>query len=152
MKIYPHDLEENHLFLCQRWKSTKTIKNVIIELKRPTIHLGSEELSQVHVYRETILNEPQFNSNLATWDFILIGNRFDNYVADQIENAKVHGERSLVYKVNNFKIYVKTWSEVFDEFDIAHEFLNEKLKLDKEKVIGELASAKEGVELLGLKD
>lgn len=140
------------IFLCQRWKGTETIKNVIIELKRPTITLGSEELSQVHVYRETILNEPQFNSNVATWDFILIGNRFNNYIADHIKNAKVHGERSLVYNVNNFKIYVKTWSEIFDEFEIAHEFLNEKLKIDKKKVIGELASAEEGVNLSGLRD
>ena len=140
------------IFLCQRWKGTDTIKNVIIELKRPSIHLGSEELSQVHVYRRTILNEAQFNSNIATWDFILIGNQFDNYIADEIKNAKDHGERSLVFKVDNFKIYVKNWSEIFDEFDIAHEFLNEKLKIDREKVIGELSSAKEGVELLGLKD
>lgn len=136
------------IFMCQKWKGAESIKNVVIELKRPTIILGSEELSQVHVYRETILNEPRFNSNVATWDFILIGNQFDNYIAGQIENAKVHGERSLVYKVNNFKIYVKNWSDIFDEFDIAHEFLNEKLKLDKENVIGEIASAKEGIKSL----
>jgi len=140
------------IFLCQKWKGTETIKNVIIELKRPTITLGSEELSQVHVYRETILNEPRFNSNVATWDFILIGNNYDIYIANQIENAKVHGERSMVYKVDNFKIYVKNWSDIFDEFDIAHEFLNEKLEIDKDKVIGELASAEEGVNLSGLRD
>ncbi len=140
------------IFMCRKWKGAESIKNVIIELKRPTIILGSEELSQVHVYRETILNEPRFNSNVATWDFILIGNQFDNYIADQIENAKVHGERSLVYKVNNFKMYVKNWSDVFDEFDIAHEFLNKKLKLDKENVIGEIASAKEGIKSLKQRD
>ena len=140
------------IFLCQKWKGTETIKNVIIELKRPTITLGSDEFSQVHVYSETIFNESQFNSNVATWDFILIGNKYDNYIANQIENAKVHGERSLAHKVNNFKIYVKTWSEIFDEFDIAHEFLNERLEIDKEKVIGELASAEEGVNSSGLRD
>ncbi len=32
------------------------------------------------------------------------------------------------------------------------EFLNEKLKLDKDKVIGELASAEDGVELSGQRD
>ncbi len=68
------------------------------------------------------------------------------YISDQIKNSKHHGERSLVYNVDNFKIYVKTWSEIFDEFEIAHEFLNEKLKLDKDKVIGKLTSADEGVE------
>lgn len=140
------------IFLCQRQKNADNIKNVIIELKNPSINLGSKELLQVDEYRTTILNEPQFNSNVAKWDFILVGNQFDSYIEGQIKNSMHHGEKSLVYNVENFKIYVKTWSGIFDEFEIAHEFLNEKLKLDKEKVIGELASAEEGVELSGQRD
>lgn len=137
------------IFLCQRWKRTEKIKNVIVELKHPAINLGSNELLQVENYKTTILKEPRFNSKASIWDFILVGNKFDSsgYIEGQIKNAKHHGERSLVYNVDNFRIYVKTWSEIFDEFDIAHEFLNEKLKLDKKKLIGELASADEGVEL-----
>lgn len=140
------------IFLCQRQKNSDNIKNVIVELKNPSINLSSKELLQVDEYRTTILNEAQFNSNVAKWDFILVGNQFDSYIEGQIKNSKHHGEKSLVYNVENFKIYVKTWSGIFDEFEIAHEFLNEKLKLDKDKVIGELASAEEGVELSGQRD
>jgi len=140
------------IFLCRRRKNTDNIKNVIVELKSPSVNLGSEELLQVVKYKTTILNDSQFNSNIALWDFILVGNQIDSYIEDQIENAKIHGEKSLVYKVENFKIYVKTWSGIFDEFEIAHEFLNQKLKLDKDKLIWELASAEEGVELSGQKD
>jgi len=137
------------IFLCQRWKNTENIKNVIVELKSPSVNLGSKELLQVEKYKTTILKEPRFNSKAAIWDFILVGNKFDSssYIEGQIKNAKHHGERSLVYNVDNFKIYVKTWSEIIDEFDIAHEFLNKKLKLDKDKLITEFASAKEGVDL-----
>lgn len=140
------------IFLCQRQKNSDNIKNVIIELKNPSINLGSREHLQVVEYKTTILNEAQFNSNLAIWDFILVGNQFDSYISDQIKNSKHHGEKSLVYNVENFKIYVKTWSGIFDEFEIAHEFLNEKLKLDKDKLIGELTSAEKGVELSGQRD
>jgi hypothetical protein len=140
------------IFLCQQQKNADNIKNVIIELKNPSINLGSKELLQVVEYKTTILNEAQFNSNLAIWDFILVGNQFDSYISDQIKNSKHHGEKSLVYNVENFKIYVKTWSGIFDEFVIAHEFLNEKLKLDKDKLIGELTSAEKGVELSGQRD
>ncbi len=140
------------IFLCRRRKNTDNIKNVIVELKSPSVNLGSEELLQVVKYKTTILNEQQFNSNVAIWDFILVGNQFDSYISDQIKNSKHHGEKSLVYYVENFKIYVKTWSGIFDEFEIAHEFLNEKLKLDKDKLIGELTSAEEGVELSGQRD
>lgn len=140
------------IFLCRRQKNTDNIKNVIVELKSPSVNLGSKELLQVDDYRTTILNEPQFNSNVAKWDFILVGNQFDSYIEGQIKNSKHHGEKSLVYNVENFKIYVKTWSGIFDEFEIAHEFLNEKLKLDKDKLIGELTSAEKGVELSGQRD
>ena len=140
------------IFLCRKQKNTDNIKNVIVELKRPSVTLSSKEYLQVDTYKDTILNEPQFNSNVAKWDFILVGNQFDSYIEGQIKNSTHHGEKSLVYNVDNFKIYVKTWSGIFDEFEIAHGFLNEKLKLDKDKVIGELASAEEGVSLSGLRD
>ena len=140
------------IFLCQRHKNADNIKNVIVELKRPSVNLGSKEMLQVDKYRNTILNEPQFNSNVAKWDFILIGNKFDSYIEGQIKNSEQHGEKNLVYNVENFKIYVKTWSGIFDEFEIAHEFLNQKLELDKDKLIGKLASAEEGVNFSGLRD
>ena len=140
------------IFLCQRHKNADNIKNVIVELKGPSVNLGSKEMLQVDKYRNTILNEPQFNSNVAKWDFILIGNKFDSYIEGQIKNSEQHGEKNLVYNVENFKIYVKTWSGIFDEFEIAHEFLNQKLELDKDKLIGKLASAEEGVNFSGLRD
>ena len=110
------------IFLCHRQKNADYIKNVIVELKRPSVNLGSNEMLQVDMYRNTILNEPQFNSNVAKWDFILVGNKFDSYIEGQIKNSTHHGEKSLVYNVENFKIYVKTWSGIFDEFEIAHDF------------------------------
>ena len=140
------------IFLCHRQKNADYIKNVIVELKRPSVNLGSNEMLQVDMYRNIILNEPQFNSNVAKWDFILVGNKFDSYIEGQIKNSKHHGEKSLVYNVENFKIYVKTWSGIFDEFEIAHEFLYEKLNTDKDKLIEKLSSAEEGVKLSGQRD
>ena len=140
------------LFLCRRQKNTGNVKNVIVELKRPSLTLGSKEYLQVDRYKDTILNDPQFNSNVAMWEFILVGNQIDTYIKGQIKNSMHHGEKSLVYKVDNFKIYAKTWSAIFDEFDIAHEFLNQKLELDKAKLVGKLASAEEGIDLSGLRD
>ena len=140
------------IFLCRRHTNAENIKNVIVELKRPSVNLGSKEILQVDKYRSTILDEPQFNSNVAKWDFILVGNKFDSYIEGQIKNSKHHGENDLAYNVEHFKIYVKTWSGIFDEFKIAHEFLNQKLQLDKDKLVGQLASAEEGVDLSVIRD
>ncbi len=47
----------------------------------------------------------------------------------------MHGEKSLVYKVKNFKIYVKTWSEILNEFEIKHKFIQDKLELQRNAIV-----------------
>ena len=56
-------------------------------------------------------------------------------VMHQIKTNKNHGEESLVYNDDGrIKVYVKTWSEIFTEFELRHNFLDEKLKLEREKL------------------
>ena len=81
-----------------------------------------------------ILEQDEFNGSNMTWDFYLIGNDFDNRIEQEIKNARYHGEKSLVYFVDNYKIYVKKWSEIFTEFELRHKFLYDKLQLEKEKL------------------
>lgn len=50
-------------------------------------------------------------------------------------NVKEKNEKSLVWEVDNYKIYVKKWSEIFSDFEIKHNFLQEKLQLQKEKLL-----------------
>jgi hypothetical protein len=125
---------------------------VCIELKHPTINLGKKQLSQVKDYKDVILSQDEFNGSNTFWDFYLIGNGYDtsNYIENEKKNSKHHGEESLVYFVDNYKIYVKTWSEVFNEFEIKHNFLNEKLKLKLNKLMTEQSDANEIVQSLSL--
>ena len=148
IKTEEYKLKRVDLFLCRRRKERDTIKNVLVELKSPNINLGSKEYLQVDKYRQIILNESEFKSNHAKWDFILIGNDFseDSFIQGQIESNKNHGEPNLAYCVDNFKIYVKRWCDIFDEFEMAYEFLDSKLKLEKEKLVEDLDTAKKIVE------
>ena len=52
-----------------------------------------------------------------------------------MKNVKEKNEKSLVWEVDNYKIYVKKWSELFSDFEIKHNFLQEKLQLKKEKLL-----------------
>ncbi len=136
------------IFLCQRWKNTDSIKNVIIELKSPKIkELSNVEYYQVNEYKNMIKKEPEFNSSLANWEFILVGQSYDTFIEDLIKTNVGHGEKNLVSKVENFKVYVKTWSQIFDEFEISHEWLNRKLEVQKNLLIGEVADADEAVKI-----
>ncbi|WP_313558810.1 ATP-binding protein [Ruminiclostridium cellobioparum] len=144
----PDKNKEMDIFAVRVNMNSGTVNNIIVELKHPDKKLGEKEFNQVKKYLNVIKNEPEFNTVSANWDFILVGNSLDksNYIQGEYDNAKNHGEKALAYKSGNFKIYVKLWSEIFDEFECNHNFLNEKLKIERNRIIVSNKSANEIVE------
>lgn len=144
VSIDHHDKnKEMDIFMVRQLLNDSFINNVVVELKSPKIKLGSKELEQVKRYMNVILEQNEFNANNMTWEFYLIGNEFDQsgYIDREIKNSKHHGEKSLVYSVDNYKIYVKKWSEIFAEFELKHRFLYEKLELERTKLTVNVTSA-----------
>jgi len=133
---------EMDIFLCRQDVLTNEIKNIVVELKHPALKLGEQELAQVKKYMNVIMNEPQFNGSNMTWEFYLIGTDFNSKgeIEAALENAKPHGERSLAFKTGPYKLYVKKWSELINEFDMKHKFLNDKLQLERRSIESEEGS------------
>lgn len=86
-----------------------------------------------------------FNAPNIEWKFYLVGNRYNNQIENEIRNLKHNGEKSLVYSVDNFKIYVKTWSEIFTEYELNHDFLLDKLQIEQKKIIDNSGKTKEEI-------
>ncbi len=139
----PDKNKEMDVFCCRKDINTDTVDNIVVELKHPLKNLSSKELEQVKLYMRTILKEDRFNAPNIFWTFYLIGNGFseDGAIQGEFENNKNHGERSLVFKGKNHRVFVKTWSEIFSDFECRHKFILEKLELDKEKIISESKKA-----------
>jgi hypothetical protein len=137
--------KEMDLFLCRQRFRQNEIDNVVVELKNPKVKLGEKELSQVKKYMRVILAQDEFNASNMSWTFFLVGNRFDTsgYIEGELESHKNLGERYLVHKQGEYKIYVLKWSDVFAEFECRHNFLNKKLEFEREKLLGEKKMADE---------
>ncbi len=129
--------KEMDIFAVRQNVQNDSINNIVIELKHPKKLLGQKQYQQIYDYMKVISEQPEFIANNATWEFYLIGNKFDTSgdIDNLYENAKMHGEKSLVYKVKNFKIYVKTWSEILNEFEIKHKFIQDKLELQRNVIV-----------------
>ena len=129
--------KEMDIFAVRQNIENNSINNIVIELKHPKIPLGQKQYQQIYNYMNVIRKQPEFIANNATWEFYLIGNKFDSSgdIENLYENGKAHGEKSLVYKVNNFKIYIKTWSEILNEFEIKHKFIQDKLEIQRNAII-----------------
>lgn len=126
------------IFAVRRNVNNGKIENIVVELKHTTnVKLGKKQLDQVIEYMDTILKEKRFNNYDEQWNFYLIGTEFDTsgYIERAMKNVKEKNEKSLVWEVDNYKIYVKKWSEIFSDFEIKHNFLQEKLQLQKEKLL-----------------
>ncbi|MEA4921703.1 MAG: ATP-binding protein [Clostridiaceae bacterium] len=130
-----HRQKEMDIFAVQRKMDGMLKKSIVVELKHPRITLSSKELQQVKNYFGVIDKEPRFNASNIEWVFFLVGNAVNDEIEGEYENASSHGERCLVYKRNNKKIYVKKWSDIFTEAEINYNFLHEKLQLKQQKLI-----------------
>jgi hypothetical protein len=140
---HPDKLKEMDIFAVRQDLQNDIYKNIVVELKNPNIKLGKIELDQVDTYFEVILKQPEFNAINMYWEFYLVGNSLDStdYIKRHYENAKVHGEKSLVFKTEKYKVYVKTWSEILADFELRHKFLNDKLELERDKLLTTFSSA-----------
>ena len=137
---HPDANKEMDLFAFRQNNHSQKIENIIVELKRPNVDLGEVEVSQVKTYMGLIYDEPQFNSPDAQWTFILVGNKLDKsgFIEREINNSKTWGKNNLIQHVDDsgqhYDIYVRTWSSIFDEFEIRHKFLLDKLEMKRKEL------------------
>jgi len=134
---HPDKKKEMDIFIVRQDVDNDIINNIVVELKHPNIKLGSKQLEQVKKYMGVIMKQDLFNAQNMTWHFFLVGNSFDNsgYIETELKNSKHHGEKSIVLSVDNYKIYVKKWSEIFADFELRHKFLYSKLELERKNLL-----------------
>jgi hypothetical protein len=135
-EIITDSRKEVDLFLVKTEPENENCqKNIIIEIKRPSIKLGKEEYDQIEKYSIDIMNESICNGENIYWEFYLIGDDYDDYIAKtKIENAKNNGEikRGLTSNLSDgrIKIYVRKWSDILQvEWGYKMQFLKKKLEI-----------------------
>lgn len=131
---HPDVNKEMDIFAFRQNNHSQIIENIVVELKRPNVDLGEVEVSQVKTYMGLIYDEPRFNSTDAQWTFILVGNKLDKtgYINRELKNSATWGKKNLIQHIDDagqhYDIYVRTWSSIFDDFEIRHKFLLDKLE------------------------
>ncbi|MCP2085945.1 UNVERIFIED_ORG: hypothetical protein J2Y81_001962 [Paraburkholderia sediminicola] len=147
---HPDKNKEMDIFVMRQDKYHNKIHNIVLELKHPNRRLGKKYVRQVETYFEVIFSDPRFNASNMEWSYYLIGNEYDTtgFIEAQLENAKNHAEPSLIFKAKNHKIYVKRWSELITDVELRHNFLNEKLQIQREQLVLEEGAAKTAGEVI----
>lgn len=100
------------------------IEHLVVELKRPSVVIGSKELVQIEEYALSVANDERFRGVDASWNFWVISDDYDqNYVAHRIKSPD-----GLIDSKDNIKIGVKTWGQLLEENKARMQFFQERLE------------------------
>jgi hypothetical protein len=104
---------------------SKSREYLVVELKRPSVTLGKEELDQIEGYAIAISDDDQFSQPGVSWDFWLIGNDYDSYVTRKLATpGNPHGCALVAPK---FRVHVRKWSEILADADHRHRYIQQAL-------------------------
>ncbi|MBG6162609.1 hypothetical protein IWQ54_002265 [Labrenzia sp. EL_195] len=120
-------------------------EHLVVELKRPSVKIGADELTQVQKYAFTIAADERFAHLDTRWSFWAISNDLDAYARSQTRQQ--NRPRGLAFKSDDGKIevWVKTWSEVIEECKSRMQFVQDTLNanVDRESSLKYLKSTYE---------
>jgi len=137
-------LRRMDIFICAKkpldvyLESSKTEENIVLELKAPYVDIDRIIFRQIEDYMDLIKKQPQFNSTSREWKFYAISNRIDDFIKDKYKENEDKGFPFLVKKVDNCKIFIMTWDDVFKNFEHKYRYLYEKLNFEKNEIEKEL--------------
>jgi hypothetical protein len=113
---------------------SKSREYLVVELKRPSVILGKEELDQLEAYAIAITDDEQFNQPAISWDFWLIGNGYDKYVERKLATpGNPHGCALIAPR---FRVHVRSWAEVISEAEHRHRYVQRVLNATSDRDSG----------------
>ena len=99
------------------------LEHLIVELKRPNVKIGNEEITQVEKYAISVANDERFRSmNGVTWTFWAISDDVDDYGAYRM------GDSGVISSKSNMAVGIKTWGQIIEENKARLQFFQEKLE------------------------
>ena len=99
------------------------LEHLIVELKRPKVKIGDEEITQVEKYAISVANDERFRSvDGVKWTFWAVSDDVDDYGIYRM------GESGVISSKANIAVGIKTWGQIIDENKARLQFFQEKLE------------------------
>lgn len=102
-------------------------ENLVIELKRPKVDAGFEEMTQIMGYASKVAKDKRFPKNKTKWKFILITKDIKPDLEPQLKQK--NRKYGHVSEGENFDVFVLDWGKIISEARARHEFIKEKLNI-----------------------
>ncbi|SHI96695.1 Histidine kinase-, DNA gyrase B-, and HSP90-like ATPase [Roseomonas rosea] len=100
---------------------------LIVELKRPSISIGTKEIDQIMEYCHVLTSQSEFAGLSINWTFFLVTGEMN-----ALAKMRAHQRdrpAGLLHEGENEKIWVKTWAEVIQPCEARLKFVQDRLQI-----------------------
>ena len=102
-------------------------KNLIIELKRPTVDGGFDQLRQIQSYAQKVQKDSRFPKESTKWKFILLVRNVLDEIEPQLKQQ--NREYGHVLQTDNLDVWVLPWGYVIQKARARYKYVKDKLNL-----------------------
>jgi Histidine kinase-, DNA gyrase B-, and HSP90-like ATPase len=119
------------LMLSRAIELPRSREHLVVELKRPSVKVGSDELTQIEKYAFAIAADERFANTSTRWEFWVISNDLAPY--GKIRANQRDKPQGLAFEGSNFNIWVRTWGQVIEDCRRRLRFVQQSLDYQSTK-------------------
>lgn len=104
----------------------------MIELKRPAVSIGKDQLDQIKGYAQAVANDSRFASVNTTWEFWIVGDEVDPKIRHKLAQGNLPADVVEDYHENGFHvtIHAVTWAQIIQNARHRLKFVRDQLRYD----------------------
>lgn len=101
--------------------------HIVIELKRPTVHIGFNQIGQITKYAEAVAGDSRFAMTDTTWEFWIVGDEIDDS-ARMLTHQKGR-EVGIVSESSEFPLTIRavSWAQIIQDARHRLSFIKKSL-------------------------
>lgn len=106
-------------------------------MKRPSVKIGSDEITQIEKYAYTVASDERFQHLDTRWRFWVISNELDKFALMRTRQSGRPRGQIFQSEDGKVEVWVKSWAEIIEESKSRMRFVQEHLQanVDKESAL-----------------
>lgn len=102
-------------------------EHLIVELKRPSVDIGTKEADQIQSYADAVAEDERFLGTPTKWVFWVVSTNIHKSVANRA--TQKDRPKGIIYQSENasITIWVKTWSQIIEDAAARMRFFEQQL-------------------------
>lgn len=109
-------------------------QHLVVELKRPSVKVGPDELQQIKNYALTIANDERFDLQRTRWEFWVVSTAVRGTADEERRQYRDQFGLASTLKDGRVRVWVKTWAEILHDAEHRLKFVKKKLGYDAGEV------------------